>query len=362
MSNTQPFTPNWVSVPGDTIKDLLEERGIGIQDFAGGIGKSSDFVNALLIGQESIDEVLARKLAESLGGPAKFWMNREQDYRADLARLNKEWLAELPTKDMKQKGWIDASKDLLQTCLDFFGVSDFQAWRDQYREFIPGVAFRRSPSFATKNASAAAWLRQGERIANAREISSWDKELFIKTLPEIRAFTRISSPEKFLPKLLNACGKCGVSLAIVPTPNGCPASGATKFLSTGRAMILLSNRYQTDDQFWFTFFHEAGHLILHSLESARVEISDPDFQDSDEEKEANAFASDQLIPSNFQVELAKLPLTRDHILSFAHEVGICPGVIVGQLQHIGRIPHSRFNGLKRTFPWEKMEPFMLIIP
>lgn len=93
MNNTQQFTPDWVSAPGDTIKDLLEERGIGIQDFAGRIGKSSDFVNALLIGQESIDEGLAQLLEQSLGGPAKFWMNREQDYREDLGRLNKEWLA-----------------------------------------------------------------------------------------------------------------------------------------------------------------------------------------------------------------------------------------------------------------------------
>ncbi len=362
MSNTQQFAPNWVSVPGDTIKDLLEERGIEIQDFAGGIGRSSDFVNALLVGEESIDEALATLLEQALGGPSKFWMTREHDYREDLARLSKAWLAELPIKDMKQKGWIDTSKDLLQACLDFFGVRDFQSWRDQYRGFIPQVAFRRSPSFVTKHASAAAWLRQGERVASAREISTWDKELFVQTLTEIRSLTRISSPEKFLPKLLEACGKCGVSLAIVPTPTGCPASGATKFLSTGRAMILLSNRYQTDDQFWFTFFHEAGHLILHSLETARVEISDAEFQDTEEEQQANAFASELLIPTEHQAELSILPTTQDHIISFACAVGTSPGIVVGQLQHLGRISHSGFRSLKRKFSWEKMEPFMPIIP
>ena len=57
----------------------------------------------------------------------------------------------------------------------------------------------------------------------------------------------------------------------------------------------LDDRYKKDDFFWFTFFHEAAHLLLHSKKETFVD----DGTDNDViENEANDFATDFLIPRN----------------------------------------------------------------
>src|SRR5262249_45325159 len=104
----------------------------------------------------------------------------------------------------------------------------------------------------------------------------------------------------------------------------------------------------SDDQFWFTFFHEAGHLVLHStdtlfLESAPVETV--------AEHAASKFAVDVLIPRAVQDELKTMPVTRSSIRHFALRNGISPGIVVGQLQFMGRARASHFNTLKTRYEW-----------
>ncbi|HEU4689887.1 MAG TPA: ImmA/IrrE family metallo-endopeptidase, partial [Vicinamibacterales bacterium] len=163
------------------------------------------------------------------------------------------------------------------------------------------------------------------------------------------SLTRQKDPERFLPTLIRACAECGVALVVLRAPTGCRASGATRFLSPDKALLLLSFRYLSDDHFWFTFFHEAGHLILHGEEALFIEADE--MLDSVQEDEANRFAGDVLIPPEFKAELGKLPLTHRDVIRFAVRAGVAPGIIVGQLQHQGRLPRNRLNGLKRRFRW-----------
>jgi HTH-type transcriptional regulator / antitoxin HigA len=181
------------------------------------------------------------------------------------------------------------------------------------------------------------------------ECAPWDPQRFRESLSEVRRLTFAKDPNHFLPALRRLCAATGVALAVVRAPNGCRASGATRFLSPEKAVLLLSFRYLSDDQFWFTFFHEAGHLLLHGQESLFLEGLDT--QSTIQEQEANQFAEQVIIPAEFREAFLALRMEARAIVRFAKRVGIAPGIVAGQLQHFHRIPRNHFNGLKRRYKW-----------
>ena len=72
-----------------------------------------------------------------------------------------------------------------------------------------------------------------------------------------------------------------------------------------------------------------------------------------EEEEANSFAARTLIPADFQVELTSLPINQRAVIRLAVRLGVSPGIVVGQLQHLDRIGHEQLNGLKRRYRWQE---------
>jgi HTH-type transcriptional regulator / antitoxin HigA len=127
--NSRTFQPDWLSAPGGTILDLIEERGMSSNDLAGLLGYSVERTEKLISGRESITRDVAALLANRVGGSEKFWLSREVNYRNEVAHLQssgslpaaKAWLDELPLKDMQKFGWLpshrprNASFDLICT-------------------------------------------------------------------------------------------------------------------------------------------------------------------------------------------------------------------------------------------------------
>jgi HTH-type transcriptional regulator/antitoxin HigA len=124
---------------------------------------------------------------------------------------------------------------------------------------------------------------------------------------------------------------------------GCRISGAAWWASPTRAVIALSDRYKQDDRFWFSFFHEAAHILLHSKKETFVD----DGTDNDViEKEANDFAADFLIPPEHKKRMFQFTTERE-VEDFADEIGIAPGIVVGRLQHEHKWDWRQGNRLKR---------------
>lgn len=82
-----PFQPDWASAPGETIEELLENRGLSATDFATFLDRTPDFVAGLLVGAERIDAGLASALAKVFSVSAQFWLNRDAHYVDDCKRL-----------------------------------------------------------------------------------------------------------------------------------------------------------------------------------------------------------------------------------------------------------------------------------
>ncbi len=356
MSERSGFQPNWISPPGDTISDLLRERRIALPEFAHRMGQTVERVTDLLQGRSTITIKVARKLEEVLGASTEFWMSRDFHYREDVTRLrvpDAGWLRELPVGDMIKFGWIKpvpGPAEEVDSCLRFFNVGSIAAWREAYADVLSMAVFRTSPSFDSRPAAVATWLREGEIQAAAINCERWDRERFEASLSAIRSLTREKDPSQFIPRLRKMCAATGVAVVVVRGPNGCRASGAARFLSPEKALIQLSFRYLSDDQFWFTFFHEAGHLLLHG--SRKRFVDGLDGATEREEEEANQFAESVLVPPQLQASLLQLRSSDPRgVIKFAHRIGISPGIVVGQLQHHGKVGRDRLNSLKRRYQW-----------
>jgi len=119
-------------------------------------------------------------------------------------------------------------------------------------------------------------------------------------------------------------------------------------MTPDKALIILSLRHTSDDHFWFTFFHEAGHILLHSKKQVFIDEAKQSLDA--EEEEANQFADNQLTPkSQLKKFLQRGVFTAAAIKDFANQVDVSPGIVVGKLQHEGFIEIKNHNKLKRKF-------------
>lgn len=354
------FSPDWVSPPGDTVLDLLEEHGWSQAELAKRTGYTTKHISLLINGKAPITDETAIKLERVLGSTARFWLAREARYREGLLRIAERnslkneatWLREIPLQDMIKFKWIRAFVDpgeQVAECLCFFGVASVSVWRKEYGE--PAAAFRSSGKFAKCSGAVSAWLRQGERRAAAMRTDRFARAAFRATLERLKNLTQEPDSRRFLPELTGLCEKVGVAVVLEPAPSGCPVSGATRWLTPEKALLMLSLRHKTNDHFWFSFFHEAGHLWHHGK---RLLFIDGEGElNNQEEREADDFAKDLLIPPRFAKELARLPKTSSEIQALATRLGIAPGIIVGRMQHEGLLPwNSNFNKkLKIKYKW-----------
>lgn len=356
MSLSTEFNPAWASPPGETVRALAQRKGLTQAAVARALGVADSDVSRVLNGDLPINDARAERLSTYIGASTRFWVTREYQYRQALKSIQEEtraWVSSLPLGDMAKFGWLEAASsaaDKLHHAFAFFGVSSVDEWRDAWFSERAGLtAYRSSPVFTTQAAAAAAWLRQGELAASQIRTVQWSRADFQSLLPELKQLTRIHKPAEFLPQLQHKCAACGVAVVIVRAPRGCPASGATR-VRNGRAILQLSARYLRDDSFWFTFFHEAGHLVLHE---DRLFLEWPEKRDLDEkeEHEANDFAGKMLIPPSQEAALRNLPHEYKSIMRFARNLSVSPGIVVGQLQHRGLVPREKLNFLKKRYTW-----------
>ncbi len=361
------FTPNWVSPPGDTIADLLEERDWTQAQLAERLGYTSKHVSQLINGKAPIGEETALKLERVLGSTAGFWLNREAQYRAQLAKIEEEerlnewvsWLEDLPVKDLMQQGVIQKCRmeaknkpGVVRELLHFFGVAS----PDDWQRFYAGMecSFRRTREAQSDVGGIAAWIRWGEIKAEQLDCPKYSKPKFEKVVREIRALT-VLDPEEFGPVMQKLCWEAGVVFVLVPSIPRVHVSGMARWLNPHKALIQLSLYGKQNDRFWFTFFHEAAHILLHDKKNIFLDDWDGEaVLPSEQEKEADCWAREFLIPSKYEAELSQLK-SKKAVIEFAEKIGIHPGIIVGRLQYDGLIKLNWMNGLKASFQFKGVE-------
>lgn len=362
----ESLMPNWASPPGDTISDALQERGWSQGEFARRLGYSEKHVSQLLKGIAALTRGTAEKLEKVIGGSVDFWLAREAKYRERKERLEQEarhkewspWLDRMPVLQLMKMGVIPKIRmtennkpTVVKELLRFFSVASPAQWEATY--VAMEASFRRSQAAQADMGAISAWLRLGEvEVEKSGPCPNvFNKTKFKKALKEIRSLTRLRA-EVFSPKMQEILWDAGAQLIFVESLPKAQVSGVARWLNK-RPVIQLSLLGRTNDKFWFTFFHEAAHILLHSNSAAEkklVFLDDPGAgsNDSKHEREANEWAANFLIPEKYMELLPQLK-TRAQIEQFAKEVGIHPGIVVGRLQHEKLIPFSYFHDLKLKF-------------
>ena len=356
INNT--FQPDYAISPGEILSVELTLRGMTQQELARRTGITPKHIISILKAKSAITPETAIKFERALGMPVEYWLNLESHYQEILARMAEEeqlerdldWLKRVPIRAMAKLNWIKKIKDKkgqLIEVLRFFGIANVEQWDNMWPNL--NVAYRQNQKYEVLPEAVSVWLRQGEIYASSIPCEPYNKAKFREILSDVRGLTT-DNPAEFVPAMQELCSMAGVAVVFVPALPKTAVSGATRWLNKDKAIIQLSLRYKTDDHLWFTFFHEACHILLHGKKELFLEGVNG--LKKDKENEANDFAEQELIPAKiFSKFIEGRNFKKASIISFSKTIGVSPGIVVGQLQHKGLLNNAFCNDLKQRFKW-----------
>ncbi len=332
------FEPDYAIPPGATLVEVMESLEMNQKELAVRTGLTEQTLIRIFKGDQPISYETANRLELVTQVPAGMWNNLEAQYREQRAKLGErqrleediEWLKTIPTKELVERGCIEADPNkitLLRKVLAFFGVSSVDAWYEIWA--APAVAARRSACFESRPGDAAAWIRQGELQAHRIQCASYNKDRFSEALRKIRTLTR-EQPSVFESQMIKLCSEAGVAVALVREMKKVPWNGATKWLTPNKAMILLNLRGRGEDRFWFSFFHEAGHVIKDKKKDLFI---NDDSREDPRERRADDFAAEILIPARYNLRIRACRSKQD-IINLADEFEISPSIVAGRYQFL----------------------------
>jgi addiction module HigA family antidote len=352
------YEPDYGTKPGEVLEEYLSAAGMTKAELATRCGRPTKTISEIIHGKAAITPETAIQLERVLGRPASLWQNLEANYRLHLAEVGERedlashasWARKFPVRELVSREDIEQPEnetDLVRKLLRFFGVGTVVGWNASFGSMR--VAYRRSPAFKQAPESVTAWIRIGEIRADAIECAPFDRAEFRKALAEIRTLTSKSFPHVHK-TVVELCAASGVAVVFVPELPKTHLSGVARWLSKDKALIQLSLRHKTSDHAWFSFFHEAGHILLHGKKTIFIDEQGGDRNEI--ETEANEFAGNLLLPPDAFSSFADAEdFSAAAIKRFASDQGVAPGIVVGRLQHEGLIEFSERNDLKERLTW-----------
>lgn len=335
--------------PGATIKEQLVDRGMSQKEFAVRMDMSEKHISRLINGEVQLTSDVAMRLEMVLGLPAHFWSNLENIYREKLvkAQAENEMDADLetakkvPYNEMAKNGWVQETRNGIERVINlrkFFEVVQLGLIKEPT---IQGIACRRLGEGEKSDYALLAWAQKAKLEARNIQTDAINIEKLKASLPEIRKMTR-QNPEVFCSTLCDTLAACGIALVFLPHIGGSFLHGAT-FYDGAKIVIGMTVRGKDADRFWFSLFHEFGHIILGHIGQA-------DGTTEEDEKNADTFARDTLIPqAAFDAFTNRESFDKPSIVRFAESVGIDPGIVVGRLQKERFIPFSWHGDLKTKY-------------
>ena len=335
--------------PGATIKEQLNDRGMSQKEFAARMDMSEKHISKLINGDVQLTPEVAVRLEMVLGVPAKFWNNLEAVYREKLIKAEAEnamdddeaLAKQLPYSEMAKYGWVPETRDAKEKVVNlrkYFEVVELSLLENNQ---ITRIACRRLAVTERSDFALLAWAQEAKIKARNVQTAPINIKGLIDIIPEIRKMT-VQKPKEFCPKLKDLLAECGIALVFLPHLKGSFLQGAS-FMDGNKIVVGLTARGKDADKFWFSLFHELGHIVLGHIGQA-------DGTDELDEKNADNWSRDNLIPTEiFEQFKAQKSFDIPSVVAFANNVGIAPGIVVGRLQNEGCIQHNMLNDLKEQY-------------
>lgn len=361
------FAPDYTIHPGEYIDELLEVYGMKQTELALRLGITTKHLNNLISGKASVTPETAQGLQQVFQRAAKYWLLLQANY--DLSVQKEKRRAWYQTHADECRAWLElfdysmlvkqnyvkkVVNDDFEKCdelLRFFGCVDIASWKQMYCSELP-AACRITGGESAQIGNTSSWLRQGQLIAQSTftDMPVYERSKFRQILKKIRTLT--VAEENFIPELKHLCEEAGVKLLLVKELPKSGISGAAFWIRNGEIPCIQMNlRYKKNDHFWFTFFHEAAHIIKEHKKYIFIDCEKR--EETDIEKEADRMAGNWLIPEgDYQRFVERNLFYEEDIIKFSLEMGIHPGIVVGRLQHDTKIPWNWHNKLKQSLEWE----------
>lgn len=342
------------------MEEVVGELGMTKDELAARMDRPATKLSQIFKGDKAITADTALQLEKVVGVPAHIWIGLEAEYRLSLARQQESGKPQ-ETKDasgllkrfcyteLVRLKAVEKRVTLAEKVTElerFFGVTSLTCVRD-LRRYQAAFRCGKSDKWAPSPEALAAWLRFGEVRGQGIQCQPFDRARLEQAIDNLREMT-IQSPDKFLKPLRETLAEAGVAMVLCPHFSKTRTHGATFWLRRDKAVLMMSNRGKWADIFWFSLFHEIGHLLLENWRAVCVEVGAQD----DQEKRADKFAGDRLInPEEYKIFVRRRAFYPTDIETFAKRAGVHPGIVVGRLQHDKLLKPNWHNGLRVRFKW-----------
>lgn len=339
MSNYIEYNDMIAFHPGYYIKEIVEESGLTQEDFAKRLDTTPKNLSLLIRGEQSLSIDIAMKLSRMIGTSVSYWLNLQNSYDALIAEFKSEEELVQERKVFDSLGY--------KYFKDNFGLPDLPRKINeqikQVREFlnVATLCVLAKPDMAVSFRSAAEELTETNTIkANAMvqiainetlrvDAPKFSKAKFEKAIGYALTLTR--NHDTFYPLIRDAFCEAGVIFVILPNLSDSKINGATKKVGNN-VMLMVNDRRLNADSFWFTLFHEIGHIT-----NGDYGISFEEETGALEEA-ADQYAEDVLIPpEQYQEFIHKNRFDLQAIRIFANQIGRDPGIVLGRLQNDGKV-------------------------
>ena len=346
--------------PGYYLTDIIEELEMTQDEFAKRLGTTGKTVSLLLNGQTTLTNDLAMKISAMLGIGVETLLNLQKTYDEKKIEIDraKAMDQQIEVADVIDYAYfvrnrllpdVKSKVEKIKQLCSFLKVSDLQILKR--RDLL--ASFRTTVTSVTdKNViNANVWLQTALNQGIAMKVAPFDERKLKSHIDEIRSMT-LQEPSEFLPRLRGIFNECGVAFVLLPALKNCGINGVVKWYDD-KVVLALNDRFKYADAFWFSLFHEIKHIF--QKKKTKVIIScNNDFSELDEEfeKEADAFATETLIPQedyNSYFDDKGIYISKGDVERFAKHIGIHPGIVVGRLQHDKRIAHSSMTDMRQKY-------------
>jgi len=327
------------------LAQMLEQKGIRQSELAERTGLTAKHINQMVKRAVSVSPDVALLLERALDCPPRFWSNIADEYERQQSEARERiklpeyqtWAKSFHTPTLNRVGILTERDDdftTVEKLLRFFGVASPDAFDQTWLK--PRVSFRRSQAFTVAEHNTALWLRLVERSAEPFNVGPFRPAVLRKRATLIPAMTNLDVPNGFLAAQA-ALAEAGVVLVFVRQVPETRVCAATWWLGADRPVIGITERQRKPDIFWFSLLHEIGHLVLHPRRTTYLDLEGEKgasaLHPDPAEKEADAFATDMLLPAG-AIQLIKAATTRQELTLLAAKLGIGGPIVAGQYGHL----------------------------
>lgn len=348
--------------PGETIADVLEERNITQVELAARTGVSTAYVSKVIAGKKDISSNFAMALEYALGVPKSFWLNLQANYEAELLELKESAsvtegeheafraLKEV-IKYLRNAKIIPVSQNEIDTIISLRKALQMSNIANLGTLVAPG-ALRVAANSTVDPFVMGAWLRLCQIRGERKSIDTRFTPDCLDTLvAELK--TIMTTPHADLQaELTRVMARYGIKFSVVKNFRGAPVHGFISQDNEGKYQMVLTIRGAYADIFWFSLFHELGHIVNGDVSKSSRFIDSLGNQNAEQEIAANEFAGRMLLnPEEYEAFDLKGDYSITAIQKFAEKQKVAPYIVIGRLQREERIPYKWYSGYKVRYKW-----------